>query len=60
MIAHGVFTTTTSDFNKLLDACQTWAAWKPLYIAAHDEEERAKRVTNPDGNPFGSATTREK
>ena len=58
MIAHGVFATTTSDFNKLPDAGRTWAAWKPLYIAAHDEEERAKRVTNPDGNPFGGAAAR--
>jgi len=52
MIAHGVFTTTTSsDFNKLLDAGRTWAAWKSL---------RAKRVTNPDGNPFGGAASHKK
>ena len=55
MIAHGVFTMTTSNFNKLPDAGRTWTAWKPLYIASHDEEERAMRVTNPDGNPFGAA-----
>ena len=57
MIAHKVYPTTTSDFNKLPPAQRTWAVWKPLYLEAYEEEEREKNVSNAEGDPFGGAAT---
>jgi hypothetical protein len=58
MIQKKAFPTTTSDYNKLKDSMRTWTKWKEMYLAAHEEEEREKRASNPDGNPFaGSAAT---